>query len=406
VCLGAALFWPARHQSKTERENVEAMSSAKSLGAAATIAAVDNSSKLPATPGTLTSQLALASAPMDTVSGPPSGNLAVGGISANSQSNHRLAFSPEDKTDRATVFADSAAQTPRDELSAPTNRRQTALAVAENAPREKFAAAPAPVAAPPVVAATVPAAPSPVAGEPTVLSDSATRTAPRPPGSISGMAAAPGGFAAAASARELKAAKMVPAQNTTKFKSELAADASPSGTKNLQRSVQTVRPKNLPVLESFELEQNGDRISVMDRDGSIYKGSLRPVELVAKDDLSKSRTAVDKPGLAALRNNNSGGAGNVQQAAQPSAQNYFFRVSGANRSLKQNVVFTGNLIQLSNATGNAAQNFGGGGAGGGQVQTANANVAPQQMFSNSRITGTVTINKTNQIEINAMPVKP
>ena len=397
LCLGAALFWPTLRQPTTTTKNVEVMSSAKSLGAAATIAAMDNSSKLPATLGVPTSQAASVPAQMDAISGQSAGQVALGGISAESQNNNQLAYSAEKKNGKTALLADSAAQTPRDELSAPTNGRQPAQAVAENAPGQRTIEARAPVVAPPVVAATVPAAPLPVAGEPTVLSDSATRAATRPSGAVLG---------AASSARESRAVKMVPAQTAVKFKSELAGNSSQSAAQNSQRFVQAATKKNLPVLESFELQQKGDRISVVDRDGSIYKGSLRPVELAAKDDLSKSRATVDKPGLAALRNNNLGEAGNAKQAEQPSAQNYFFRVSGANRSLKQNVVFAGNLIQLSNATGNAAQNFGGGGGGGGQLPTANANVTQQQLFSNSRITGTVTINKTNQIEINALPVNP
>ena len=58
-------------------------------------------------------------------------------------------------------------------------------------------------------------------------------------------------------------------------------------------------------------------------------------------------------------------AGNRQQAAQ----NYFFRVAGMNRTLKQNVVFTGNLLANSGMpqpaqTSNSFGGVGGGGGGG------------------------------------------
>ena len=66
------------------------------------------------------------------------------------------------------------------------------------------------------------------------------------------------------------------------------------------------------------------------------------------------------------------------QVAQNSqmAQNYFFRVAGTNLTLKQNVVFAGNLLANFNATANGQQandrngNFGGGGGVGGQLQSA------------------------------------
>lgn len=388
VCVGAVLFLPALHRTKSNSNNTEAMSNAKPLGAAATIAAVDNSRKLPAPDVT------------GTISGQQSVIVASAGNLGGLQSNNLLAYAAKNQTDRATLFADNSAQPRRDEFSTITNRSQPALALAENAPSQKPNEAPAPV----VVAAALTVAPPPVAGEPVVLAGTVNRVAAPPPGSVSGAVAATEGFASAASSRELRAAKTAPAQNATQFKSELAANVSQSATKNSQRFVQTRTKQIPPVLDSFELQQNGDRISVVDRDGSIYNGSLQPVDLVIQDDLSKAKEAADKTGVLQTAKKNLVVGGN----AQSSAQNYYFRVSGANRSLKQNVVFAGNLIALTNVTANAAQNFsgGGGGGGGGQSKLADANVPQQQIFSNSRITGTVTIANTNQIEINAMPVNP
>jgi hypothetical protein len=108
-------------------------------------------------------------------------------------------------------------------------------------------------------------------------------------------------------------------------------------------------------------------------------------------------------------------AGKADQAAenqQQSPQNYFFRVAGMNRTLKQNVVFTGNMLANSGAP-QTAQNsnsfggfgsVGGGGGGGSQLQQAAANQSQQNLLSNSRIVGTAVIDRTNQIEINAVPV--
>jgi hypothetical protein len=80
--------------------------------------------------------------------------------------------------------------------------------------------------------------------------------------------------------------------------------------------------------------------------------------------------------------------------------------------LKQNVVFTGNLLANSGApqtaqTSNSFGGTGGGGGGGGagnQLQQAVANSSQQSLLSSSRIVGTAVIASTNQIEINAVPV--
>ncbi len=85
------------------------------------------------------------------------------------------------------------------------------------------------------------------------------------------------------------------------------------------------------------------------------------------------------------------------------AQNYFPpRVRREPQLEAENVLFAGNLIAVSNVAANAAQSFGGG--FGGKFQTANTNVMPPLLFFNSRIAGTVTIDNTNRIEINAPPV--
>ena len=90
----------------------------------------------------------------------------------------------------------------------------------------------------------------------------------------------------------------------------------------------------------------------------------------------------------------------------PAAQNYFFRVAGTNRSLKQNVVFTGHWVSLSNATQNAgqtAEGIGGGLGGGKPTLKATQNQALQLLFQNSRIVGTAVVGGTNRIKIDALP---
>jgi len=208
------------------------------------------------------------------------------------------------------------------------------------------------------------------------------------------------------------------AQNSFAFKNLAQPNDARFGlnNNNSQRFVQAAAaPTRTPaVLDSFEVQQNGNAIAVVDRDGSVYNGTLQPVAPAVQDGLAEAKEVADKSAVfsdAAKKDAVlAGNAGNVQSQAQ----NYFFRVAGANRSLKQNVVFIGNLIAISNATTNAATNATqkfsnqNAGARAGQFQSANGNAAPAQglLFNNSRIAGTATIDATNKIEINAVPVAP
>ena len=123
----------------------------------------------------------------------------------------------------------------------------------------------------------------------------------------------------------------------------------------------------LPVLDEFKFEQNGSVLTVVDGDGSVYKGYVRPIPAtdeggylassapnqtttsrsLAMDD-SKPMKNAGQPQAAQIAPTASL---NVAQSAQVQGgaelQNYVFRVEGTNRSLNQRVIFTGNLLQNS-----------------------------------------------------------
>jgi prepilin-type processing-associated H-X9-DG protein len=164
--------------------------------------------------------------------------------------------------------------------------------------------------------------------------------------------------------------------------------------------------KVAPVLANFQFQQNGSAISVVDADGSVYNGYLLAGNATVQNEAPATRTFYSPratPPPPQLQEK----AMQMNKAAEPSAQNYFFRVTGTNRSLKQNVVFTGNLVTISNAEQMAQQvvNAPVAGSGGGNLfQPSVTNQVPQSLLSNSRITGSALINNTNAIEINAVPV--
>ena len=176
------------------------------------------------------------------------------------------------------------------------------------------------------------------------------------------------------------------AARSTDFKTILSAGSVLANAENRsQRFVQSAQAaKPTPVLASFELRQNGNDIAVVDRDGSVYNGALDSgeVKLAKKSaDKLKDETAA--------------------------AQNFSFRVTGLNRTLNQNVVFTGNVAGVPGQTTDFAptQNSSNQLVIGGSLQSM-ANQSQGSLFFNSILTGTVTIDRTNTIEINALPVSP
>jgi hypothetical protein len=74
-----------------------------------------------------------------------------------------------------------------------------------------------------------------------------------------------------------------------------------------------------------------------------------------------------------------------------------------NQTLKQKVVFAGNLLAMTSGTTNAQQLSLG---GGGSVGSSQSTLPNQLPWSNSRIAGTAIIADTNNIEINAVPQSP
>ena len=146
------------------------------------------------------------------------------------------------------------------------------------------------------------------------------------------------------------------------------------------------------VLVSFRVEQNGNAMKVVDADGSVYTGSVQfaqPTNAVAAVDALKNA-----PSTATIADSH---------ALLPAAQNNFFRVVGTNRNLKQNVIFSGNFVPLTNSQfGLGGKGFGGGGGAGGGRRVANPQPV-ETLLSNSRITGTAVIGNQKAIEVNATP---
>jgi len=353
VFLGAILFLPALSSAKRKAQSVSAMNNLKQIGLAAQMAAGENNGKLPASLDMLTNGLVSKQILTDPVSGKPFVYVAGGENLDDLQSNAVLAYSPVEKDGRAVLLADGRVEyADRTRFSELTNQKPTEFAVAENITRAQPAKT---IVNAPTAAATL----SPALGV---------------AGELKGQQ--PGG-----------GASQVFVQTAAAYQQNLY--------RNVSASAQTV-----PVLQSFQVRQNGDAISVVDRDGSVYQGSVQIAAAEREESPpleAPSRSVTPLPDQAKAVPP----AGNPQQTVQ----NYFFRVAGMNRTLKQNVVFSGNVEAIPGATTNVQSMVGS--IGGGGVVQSNLQVSTnqqQRLLSNSRIVGTAVIDRTNQIEINAMPI--
>jgi hypothetical protein len=139
-----------------------------------------------------------------------------------------------------------------------------------------------------------------------------------------------------------------------------------------------------PVLASFRVEQSGNTMRVIDADGSVYTGAVQ----VAQQE-SPVRAVSPKNAPSAVPRAQV--AGQVQ-----AAQNYSFRVAGTNRNLQQNVVFSGNLIPLTNASVSGIGGFGG-------ASAAQSQLSAEIQLSNSRISGRAVVGNQKAIEVDATP---
>jgi len=453
--LGASMFLPALSSAKKKAQSVSAMSNLRQIGMAARQYAEDNKDVLPASLDELTNELGTRSVLIDPATGKPfvyaGGRKKLDAL----QSNTVLAYSLADKKSHAVLFADGRVETvPIAYFVELTNQKPGEFALADKSARERFVENP-PAAAPVASATPVLAAPSaekpeialagnesnasdlgvnasrslePSNRQPELAESEAKKLEPSAAsaptvatagssggvgqttsvnGSVSGKLAAIENSDTLAQNRPFD--RLAPQTNSVPPVLTASKDSVQTGVSGLQNLFKNnaASSQATPVLQSFQMQQNGDTISVVDRDGSIYHGSVQPETGTVRNEPAPGETFAARIAPPQSQTKAAQSAGNEQQAAR----NYFFRVAGMNQTLKQNVVFTGNVlasggapqtIQTSNSFGGVGG--GGGGGAGNQLQQATANSSQQWLLSNSRIVGTAVIASTNQIEINAVPV--
>jgi len=185
---------------------------------------------------------------------------------------------------------------------------------------------------------------------------------------------------------------------------------------SLDKAARAAKPDlATPVLASFQIEQAGNQVRVIDNDGSVYTGSVEPVTTaLAAPAASPARflAPAESDRLGGARGGGGGGgrreintrmAGVVPAAApQPAQRLYSFRVSGTNRTLQQPVVFMWNYVPLTNTPVAPSQ-----------PATANAEFARDRALLDEKrgeqglaISGQVRLGEGKETAVEAAPAAP
>jgi hypothetical protein len=154
-----------------------------------------------------------------------------------------------------------------------------------------------------------------------------------------------------------------------------------SGIQSFRNKAQVSRAAN--VLNTFQVQQEGSEIRVVDADGSMYTGKI---EQLAKNAELDSRISARRDAAKQTRSY----AGKVAPQNESGAPQSYFRATGFNVSLKKTLVFEGNYAEPS------AQ----------QPATANDRERAEQSLDRAHIVGTVRVNGEAPLKVDAVAETP
>jgi hypothetical protein len=156
-----------------------------------------------------------------------------------------------------------------------------------------------------------------------------------------------------------------------------------SAVQSFRNNAQVSRSAN--VLNTFQVQQEGSEIRVLDADGSTYTGKI---EQLANNAELDSRITARHSVAKQTRRHDAQAAGETESAAPQS----YFRATGFNVSLKKTLVFEGNY-----AAPPAQQPA---------PATANDRERAEQNRDRARIVGTVRVNGEATVEVDAIAETP
>jgi len=195
----------------------------------------------------------------------------------------------------------------------------------------------------------------------------------------------------------LKADKELPLQQFYRLR---AATDKADVAKEKSRALGAVKKSSAgDVLDSFSVAQEGNQITMVDSDGSQYTGFVQPMALsgaMANSPAPASTTPAPSRRAGGLT---SAGAFNMVTFDSSGTQNYTFRVTGTNVSLKQLVVFSGKFVALTNGVVTRGESV--------TNSIASDQFGPAAALQNLRIEGRAVVGgKKTAVEIEAAPVEP
>jgi hypothetical protein len=156
-----------------------------------------------------------------------------------------------------------------------------------------------------------------------------------------------------------------------------------SAGQSFRNNAQVSRVAN--VLNTFQVQQEGSEIRVLDADGSTYTGKI---EQLAKSTELDARITARRAAAKQARRHDAQAAGKTESAVPPS----YFRATGYNVSLKKTLVFEGNY-----AAPPAQQPA---------TATANDRERAEQSRDRARIVGTVRVNGEAPAKVDAIAETP
>ena len=156
-----------------------------------------------------------------------------------------------------------------------------------------------------------------------------------------------------------------------------------SAVQSFRNNAQVSRAAN--VLNTFQVEQQGSEIRVLDADGSTYRGKI---EQLAKSVEPESRTTGRRAMAKQAPRHDAQADGGTEMASPQS----YFRATGFNVSLKKTLVFEGNY-----AAARAQQPF---------KATSKDRERAESSSDRARIVGTVRVNGEAPVEVDAIAETP
>lgn len=143
-----------------------------------------------------------------------------------------------------------------------------------------------------------------------------------------------------------------------------------------------------PILGSFELQQEGREVRIVDSDGSVYSGSVQ--SFGGFPDLQRTNSEIVRSFQSFERQSQSKTA-LYDSTIQPDLA-YVFTVSGTNQSLNQKIIFTGQILPTTVNDHSATTNGKG-------ITSLDVNPLP---LLNSRISGKAVIGTNQEVQVNAV----